>query len=132
MKNKDILTWYNGLTTLRTAGTTRFSARVAFTVIHNLRTLQPIAEDIQASYGEILARYGTPLEEPDQFFIEDMASFNKETKELDEVEVDFPITTIKFSDIEHLELTAQEMDALYPMIQEEEGFNPPFLAFGQL
>ena len=107
MKNKDILTWYNGLTTLRTAGTTRFSARVAFTVIHNLRTLQPIAEDIQASYGEILARYGTPLEEPDQFFIEDMASFNKETKELDEVEVDFPITTIKFSDIEHLELTAQ-------------------------
>jgi len=63
MKNNEIISCYEGLQNLRQAATRRLPARTSFAVIRNLKTLQPIVEDIQTAYNEIIAKYADPVED---------------------------------------------------------------------
>ena len=121
MLNKDIITTYTNLTTLREASQQRFPARVSFAITRNIRLLQSIVEDFDTSRRELILKYGTPAEEQDQYIIKDLTNFNKEAVDLENTEVEVSLAMINIADIENLDLTVQEMDGLYPMIREEEG-----------
>ena len=121
MLNKDIITTYTNLASLRESSQQRFPARVSFAITRNIRLLQPIVEDFDASRRELILQYGTPTGEDDQYIINDIPAFNKEASDLENADTEVNLTKINISDIESLDLTVQEMDALYPMIREEEG-----------
>lgn len=123
MKNQDIMAAYEGLNSLRKAATQRLPARVSFAVIRNMKLFQPIVEDIQTTYNELITRYAVPIEgENNQFKVKDefLDTFNKEMKDLYTTETDLPIVKIKFSDIEALDFSLSETEALYFMIDDWE------------
>jgi hypothetical protein len=62
MKNSDIMSCYEGLTNLRQGANRRLPARTSFAIIRNLKTLQPIVEDIQTAYNELIIKYAEPVE----------------------------------------------------------------------
>lgn len=121
MTNKEILSIYEGLQKLRESANRRLPARTSFAIIRNLKTLQPIVEDIQTAYSELIYKYAEPVE-GDKFKVKDgcLETFNTEVTNLYAVENDVPIIKIKFSDIENLDFTLAETEALYFMIEDGE------------
>lgn len=123
MKNSEIISCYEGLTNVRQAATRRLPARVAFAIIRNLKTLQPIVEDIQTTYNELLTKYADPVEgEDNRFKVKEgcLDPFNTEVSALYDLDTEVPIVKIKFSDIENLDFTLNETEALYFMIDDGE------------
>lgn len=123
MKNKDIITAFEGLSNLRQAATQSLPARISFTIIRNLKTLQPIVEDIQMTYNDLLQKYADPIEgEDNQYQVKDEYRdiFTKEVNDLYDMDTEVSITKLKFSDIENLNFTLGEIDSLYFMIEDGE------------
>lgn len=121
MKNKDILTCADGLYSLREAATQRLPARITFAIIRNLKLLQPIVEDIQTTYTEVLTKYATRTESG-QYQIKDgcLDKLNAEMNDLYNTDTDVQLVKIKFEDIENLEFTLAETESLYWMLEEKE------------
>lgn len=123
MKNQDIITAFEGLSNLRQAATQSLPARISFTIIRNLKTLQPIVEDIQMTYNSLLQKYADPIEgEDNQYQVKDgfIDTFTKEVNDLYDYDTEVSITKLKFSDIENLNFTLSEIDSLYFMIEDGE------------
>ena len=123
MTNKEIISSFEGLQNLRQAATQRLPARITFAIIRNLKILQPIVEDIQIAYNELLSKYADPIQEqPGQFKVKDgcLDQLNEEMNALYSVDNDLPLAKIKFSDIENLSFSLSETDALYFMIEDNE------------
>lgn len=121
MKNQDILSCYEGLQNLRKAAIQRVPARVSFAIVRNIKILQPIVEDLQSVYNELVLKYANPIEE-DRYQIKDglIGEFNKEITNLYTQDTEVAIVKIKFSDIENLMLSLDETEALYFMVEEDE------------
>ena len=121
MKNQEILTCFEGLQKLRQAADRRLPARTSFAIVRNIKTLQPIVEDFQDAYKELLVKYAIPID-GDRYQVkeENIATFNTELENLQNLEVDFQIIKIKFSDIENLDFSLDETEALYFMMEDWE------------
>ena len=121
MKNSDIMSCYEGLTNLRKVANRRLPARTSFAIIRNLKTLQPIVEDIQTAYNELVLKYAEPVEEG-QYKVKPgcLEDFNREATNLYNVDTEVSIVKIKFSEIENLDFTLNETEALYFIIEEGE------------
>lgn len=121
MRNQDIVSSFEGLQKLRQAASRRLPARTSFAIIRNIKTLQPIVEDIQAAYNELIMKYAEPVE-GDKFRVkeENMQDFTIELNNLYNLDTDVPIIKIKFADIENLDFSLEETDALYFMIEDGE------------
>lgn len=121
MLNKDIISTFEGLQNLRQAANRRLPARTSFAIVRNSKILQPIVEDIQAAYNELIMKYAEPVEE-DKFRVkqENMKDFTTELNSLYNLDTDIQIVKIKFADIENLELSLEEIEALYFMIEDGE------------
>lgn len=120
MKNKDIEVNFTNLVNMNNA--TKFPTRVAYAIVRNGRMLEPIYNDIMLCRRNILEKYGKADETKEGYYnfeTQDIANKAKEAlEELGEVETGVNIHKIKFSDIENLSLSLQEMDALYFMLDE--------------
>lgn len=121
MLNKDIISSFEGLQKLRQAASRRLPARTSFAIVRNIKTLQPIVEDIQTAYNELIMKYAEPIE-GDKFRVkeENMSEFTTELNSLYNLDTEVPIVKIKFTDIENLDFSLEETEALYFMIEDEE------------
>lgn len=121
MKNNDILNLFIGLRDIAEDSTRTFPGKTAFAFSRNLRKLQPIVEDIDKARRDIIKKYGTEIE-PDKYNIpkEKQQDFSDEMESLMNVEEDVSLSMIKFADIETLSFSVSEINAITPMISEED------------
>lgn len=123
MKNREIITIYDKLTALAKDNTLHLPAKVAYAIVHNLRTITPIAQDILEQKEKIGATYGKYVEDGTggaYFHIPEnkVEIANKELDDLLEMDTPFSPLQIKMESIENLELSIDAMQALYFMIGE--------------
>lgn len=121
MLNKDIISCFEGLQNLRQAANRRLPARTSFAIIRNLKTFQPIVEDIQSTYRDLVDKYAEPIDN-EHFRVkeENIKIFSDESNALYNLDTEVPIVKIKFSDIENFDFSLEEVEALYFMIEEGE------------
>ncbi len=123
MKNREIMNFVENINKMREKEGISFPAKVAFAITRNMKKLLPIAEDCIQTRQEVIKKYGTPVEDkPDTYSIseENAEKVNKELDNLFNFEIyDIELNKIKLSDMENVSLTIEQMDALYPMIDEE-------------
>lgn len=122
LKNKDIISSYELLCESFNNNIKYFPAKILFIIHKNIKTLKELAEEIYSSRNSIIQHYGTPDEEDKESFIipkEVQEITQKELDDLIELEQEVPILKLKFSDIENLEFTMNQMEAIMFMIEEE-------------
>lgn len=121
MLNKDIMSCFEGLQNLRQAASRRLPARTSFAIVRNIKTLQPVVEDIQSAYNELIMKYAEPIE-GDKFRVkeENMTEFTTELNNLYNLDTEVSIIKINFADIENFDFSLEETEALYFMIEEGE------------
>ena len=121
MRNQDILTSFEGLQKLRQAATMRLPARTSFAIVRNIKTLQPIVEDIQSTYNDLVRKYAEPVED-NQYKVKESEAeiFSRELTNLYNYDTEVTLMKIHFSDIEALDFSIEEIEALYFMIDDGE------------
>ena len=120
MKNKDILKCYEGLQVLQDSTAARYQARVAFAIIRNMKILQPIAEDIQSTYDNLVYKYATKIDDTHYQVPDDkLQDFKDEVNNLYNIDTEVTLMKVKFKDIENSIMPIKEMDTLYFMIEED-------------
>lgn len=121
MTNKEITQIYSGLVELRESSTANFPTKVSYAIIRNIKILEPLVEINISMKNDLLRKYGVPNQDGTFYISEEVSNdFSKEINEINALEVN-PIDfyTIKYSDIEDINLSIKEMDALFFMIVEE-------------
>lgn len=121
LTNKEIANIYPVLFELKNGGKS-FPVKVAYAIARNFKTLRGIAEDIDPLRISILEKYGK-LQEGDNTYLippENKDIAIKELNELDDVENDIKIYTIKLEQLDGYDLTIEEMEALDFMLEDSE------------
>lgn len=121
MKNKEIYSNYIQLLTLKENKKLRFPAKVSFAIIYNIKTFFPIVETYEWTKDEIINQYAVKDEiHPGYYHIKEgnQNKVQQELTDLDNLETEISIQRIKIQDIENLELSIQDMEALYFMLEE--------------
>lgn len=122
MKNKEIMVVFEGLQNARNDTSIKFSARTTFAIVKNMKMLESIVDALIESKNQLLQKLGVPDESnPGSYFIpeENREILTKELEALDSIENEIKFQKIKWEDIKNLNLSIQAMEALYPMIEEE-------------
>lgn len=122
MKNKEIMVVFEGLQNARNDTSIKFSARTTFAIVKNMKMLESIVDALIESKNQLLQKLGVPDESnPGSYFIpeENREILTKELETLDSIENEIKFQKIKWEDIKNLNLSIQAMEALYPMIEEE-------------
>lgn len=98
------------------------SVKIKFLLSRNVRVLQPIWEEFQASRQQLLIEHSSPAdEEGTRSVTQEQADFiNSEIDKLQNMEVELPLTPISLPALEELNLGLVEMNGLYPIIKQEE------------
>lgn len=99
-----------------------FPAKVNFTIQRNKKNLLDIVETIEQVRLAIAAQYGSrDPENPDVFNIapENMDIAQRELDDLTNTEQEVNITMLSLKDIENVEFTSNQMDAILFMIDEQ-------------
>ena len=97
--------------------------KVSYAIIRNIKLLQPIVESVDMVKLDIFSKYGTQdTNSPGSYDIppENVVIVNDQLRELSATENEVNIITIKLDTLDGYELTVDEMDALYFMIEESE------------
>ena len=122
IKNIDIIKFYENLKKVFNNDEKYFPAKITFIILKNIKTFNVLAEEIYIARNNIIQHYGVQdKEDNDSFIIPDEYKeiAQKELDDLIELEQEVPILKIKFSDIENLEFTMNQMEAIMFMIEEE-------------
>lgn len=122
IQNKKILILKENLKNAFNDNIKYFPAKINFIVHKNLNLLEELTEEIYQIRDSIVDQYGVPENiEQDKFFIpeKDREIAQSELDELLELEQEVPLTIIKFAQIENLEFTSNQMQALMPFIEED-------------
>ena len=122
LKNKDIIEYYEVLSTGFKDNTKYLPAKISFIIQKNIKMLKELSEEIYSARNNIIQNYGIQDEEDKDSFIipkEFQEITQKELDDLIEMEQEVNILKLKFSDIENLEFTMNQMEALIFMIEEE-------------
>ena len=120
--NKNILKYYEQLKQVFENDIKYLPARVAFIIIKNKLLLNQLSEEIYDMKNQIIKKYGTLKDENEEIYnipSELLQSAQKELDDLLEVEQNIHILKLKFSDIENLEFTFNQMEAIMFMIEED-------------
>ena len=97
-----------------------FPARVNYFIQKNKNNLALMTESIESVRGDIIRQYGTMDENEKIIFTEaNLTAANKELEELLNVSQEVTISTIKLSDLDSLDFTPKQMQALLFMIEED-------------
>lgn len=122
MLNKDLVQIYDNLYGLRERNEVRFPAKVSFCIMRNIKILLPTVESFEFARTTILQTYGIEAEEKPGFYKIESDKTEialQELADLENTEVEMTLQKIKLQDIENLDLSIQDMEALYPMLEEE-------------
>lgn len=99
-----------------------FPAKINFIIQRNKKNLLDIVETIESVRLAIAAQYGSrDPENPDVFNIapENMDIAQRELDDLTNTEQEVNITMLSLKDIENIEFTSNQMDAILFMIDEQ-------------
>lgn len=122
LKNQDIIEYYEELSISFKDNSKYLPAKISFIIQKNIKALKILSEEIYSARNNIIQHYGIQDEEDKESFIipnEYKEITQKELDELIEMEQEVNILKLKFSDIENLEFTMNQMEALMFMIEEE-------------
>lgn len=122
IKNTQIIKSHESLNKNFNDNTKYFPAKISFIITKNIKVLKSLAEEIYLMRDNIIYHYGKPDSEEDDTYIiskENREIAQKELDDLIEMEQEVPILKLKFSDIENLEFTMNQMEAIMFMIEEE-------------
>ena len=121
MTNAQLIQTYQNLLDLRKRADVRFPARTSFAITRNLKLLEPIAASYYQTRDEVIHKYGVPADNPGDYTIpqEFISTAMDELSSLDSMEVEVNFVKVKLNDLDTLDLSLQDMDALYNMIEEE-------------
>lgn len=118
MTNKNIETLYNGIQSLRERDI-HVPARVSFTLVRGARALLPLVEDSANAKREVLNQLGIPIENGRyRIPAESVDAVMKELNDIDDIDVPVDLPYINMEDVENLELSMQETEALDLIIKE--------------
>lgn len=122
MTNKEIMNMYDGLQNAKQDRNFNFPAKTTFAIVKNLKLIEPIVEALIQAKNQILSELGTESEQnPGEFYIPpaNRAELAKQMETIDNIDNEVALHKIKWEDIEDFNLSIQAMEALYPMIEEE-------------
>lgn len=96
-------------------------ARINYFISKNKNILSQLAEDIEKVRKDIIMQYGTISEDGEKadFTPESMKAANQELADLLNVKQDVTISTIKLSELDKLDFSPKQMQALLFMIEED-------------
>lgn len=122
MTNKKIIEKYEQLKENFNDNSKYFPAKITFIIQKNISILKKLSEEIYFIRDNIIQHYGNPDFENNETYIiseeyRDIAQ--KELDDLIEMEQEVHILKLKISDIENLEFTMNQMEAIMFMIEEE-------------
>lgn len=121
MTNKEIETLYTGIQSLRERADLRLPARVSFTLIRGNRILLPLVQDQIEARSQILEKYGKPIGNGQyQIPPENTNKVTTEIKNLEEIDISVELPKLKMKDLEDLDLSLAEAEALYLLLEEED------------
>lgn len=121
MKNLDIMNNYYKVQRVL-LNMKALPAKVTFALVRNTNALHSIVQDIEQVKYNIATTYGIQdKDNPDRFNIskENIEFANKELHELQETDTPVNLMYIRISDIESLDFTPAEMDAIMFMIKQD-------------
>lgn len=118
--NLEIYNLFNKLNETFLQETKAFPVKIYFKIQKNINLLKEIVDEIDKSRMYIVNNYGI-LREDGQYEIPEnqFDLVNNELDELGNIEQEINISILKFEDIENLELTPAQMEAIMFMIEEE-------------
>lgn len=122
LKNKQIIENYEFLQASFNNNVKYFPAKVSFIIMKNIKSFSTLAQEIYLMRDNIIKHYGMPNTNEDDTYVISKESREFAQKELDdliELEQEVNILKLKFSDIENLEFTMNQMEAIMFMIEEE-------------
>lgn len=98
-----------------------FPAKISFYIQKNRNKLVEAYNEIEQIRQDILNKYGSYDEKTGSYYFEKniIDIVNKELKDLISIEQNINISMIKLSDLEGLEFTLEQMEALMFMIEED-------------
>lgn len=122
MTNKKIIEKYEQLKENFNDNSKYFPAKITFIIQKNISILKKLSEEIYLIRDNIIQHYGSPDSENNETYMiseeyRDIAQ--KELDDLIEMEQEVLILKLKISDIENLEFTMNQMEAIMFMIEEE-------------
>lgn len=119
MTNKEILNIYNALLEIKT---TPFPAKISYILMRNKNKMEPIVQAYLSAQQQALDKYAKPVEnEKGKYYIpENTSEYWKEIKELDNIAVKIDLSSFSLKDIENVNISLEVMNALMPMIEEED------------
>lgn len=122
MKNENIIILYENLKKAFDDNTKYFPAKINFIIHKNINLLKSFSEEIYRERDAIIQHYGDIIDNvaetyqiPEQF----KKIAQQELDELLEIEQNINILYIKLNQIENLEFTSNQMEAIMFMIEEE-------------
>lgn len=117
LKAKDIYVLYETLNKLKDK---KLPVTTGFNIVRNIKALAPEYESIIEMRDSIVRSYGED-NGSGQVSIpqEKIAEANAELNKILEVDVEVSITPIKLSQLESLTLSIEDLENLYPIIEEE-------------
>lgn len=124
MNNKDIYSYNQKLNTVFNSDNIQailLPAKISFFIQKNKLILNMNADLIEEMRKNVIIKYGIYNEADDSynFTNESRNLANKELEELMNIDQDINFSKIKLSDLEGLEFTLEQMDALMFMIEED-------------
>lgn len=118
MKNYEIWNLYAGLLALKNCDK-EFSPRVNDARFKNVRLLKPYAEAYSDAQGEIVKKYGAPIDGSGQFKInpDKISDYSKEMSELNLIENDIQLIRFPASALDNVNLRPAEYDTLAELFE---------------
>lgn len=121
IKNINIIQFYENLKNSFNDNLKYHPAKIFFIIQKNISMLEILSKDIYRARDIIIKHYGTPNGNESFFIPEEVReTTQKELDDLLEIEQEVNILKLKFKDIEDLEFTSNQMEALMFMIDEED------------
>lgn len=123
LNNKDIFNYYQKLESAFNVDNKYFPAKINFYIQKNKNILYNLSILIEQTKNSIAQQYGLYQEESNSYFIpsEQRSIAQQELSDLMNVEQEVNILQLTFNDIEQLEFTPNQMEAILFMIKEEQG-----------
>ena len=122
LKNKQIINIYENLKNSFNDNTKYFPAKINFLIQKNGLILREVVEMIYDCRDRIIKEYGVAdSQDSEKYIIKEQYrdSAQKELDELLDLEQDISLFKIPFTNIENLEFTSNQMEAIMFMIEEE-------------
>lgn len=114
---KDIFVLYETLMKIKDS---KVPVTTGFAIVRNIKALAPEYESIMEMRNSIIRSYGEDLGNGQISVPDDkLAAANAELNKVLDTEVEVNLTKLKLSQLENLELSIEDIEKLYPIIEEE-------------